>query len=176
VAEPFASIPFFDQRKVIGLLDRVANMDERARVANDQILMMLTSAVPAGAISARRVNPVDLRAVFAGDRFRLYYLPMGAISCRRRWTIGADACMWARLFVMLLALTGVAYAKTAPLEHVRLQWRPTSDLRLGAQEMSKCRFSSRSSRTVRDNKEAIARIARTINRSLSLLPTTSAAS
>jgi len=40
----FASIPFFDQRKVVGFLDRVANMDESARVANDQILMMLTSA------------------------------------------------------------------------------------------------------------------------------------
>jgi len=40
----FASIPFFDQGKVIGLLDRLAHMDESARVANDQILMMLTSA------------------------------------------------------------------------------------------------------------------------------------
>src|SRR5204863_4987591 len=38
-----ASIPFFDQRKVIGLLDRLAGMDEGARVANDQILMILTS-------------------------------------------------------------------------------------------------------------------------------------
>ena len=40
----FASIPFFDQKKVIGLLDRLDDMDEGARVANDQILMMLTSA------------------------------------------------------------------------------------------------------------------------------------
>jgi asparagine synthase (glutamine-hydrolysing) len=39
-----ASIPFFDQKKVIGLLDRLAGMDEAARVANDQILMFLTSA------------------------------------------------------------------------------------------------------------------------------------
>jgi len=39
-----ASIPFFDQRKVIGLLDRIDMMDESARVANDQILMLLTSA------------------------------------------------------------------------------------------------------------------------------------
>jgi asparagine synthase (glutamine-hydrolysing) len=39
-----ASIPFFDQRKVIGLLDRLAGMDEASRVANDQILMFLTSA------------------------------------------------------------------------------------------------------------------------------------
>jgi len=39
-----ASIPFFDQKKVIGLLDRLASMDEAARVANDQILMFLASA------------------------------------------------------------------------------------------------------------------------------------
>jgi asparagine synthase (glutamine-hydrolysing) len=42
--QAFASIPFFDQRKVIRLLDRLPGMDEGARVANDQILMMLTSA------------------------------------------------------------------------------------------------------------------------------------
>ncbi|HWM65700.1 MAG TPA: asparagine synthase-related protein [Steroidobacteraceae bacterium] len=39
-----ASIPFFDQKKVIGLLDRLAGMDDAARVSNDQILMFLTSA------------------------------------------------------------------------------------------------------------------------------------
>jgi asparagine synthase (glutamine-hydrolysing) len=39
-----ASIPFFDQKKVVGLLDRLHTMDESARVANDQILMFLTSA------------------------------------------------------------------------------------------------------------------------------------
>src|SRR6185312_10052639 len=39
-----ASIPFFDQEKVVGLLDRLGSMDESARVANDQILMILTSA------------------------------------------------------------------------------------------------------------------------------------
>jgi len=39
-----ASIPFFDQKKVVGLLDRLDSMDEGARVANDQILMLLTSA------------------------------------------------------------------------------------------------------------------------------------
>jgi asparagine synthase (glutamine-hydrolysing) len=39
-----ASIPFFDQKKVVGLLDRLGGMDESARVANDQILMILTSA------------------------------------------------------------------------------------------------------------------------------------
>jgi len=39
-----ASIPFFDQKKVIGLLDSVDKMDEGARVANDQVLMLLLSA------------------------------------------------------------------------------------------------------------------------------------
>jgi asparagine synthase (glutamine-hydrolysing) len=39
-----ASIPFFDQKKVVGLLDRLHDMDEGARVANDPVLMILTSA------------------------------------------------------------------------------------------------------------------------------------
>jgi asparagine synthase (glutamine-hydrolysing) len=39
-----ASMPFFDQKKVIGLLDRLQGMDEGARVANDPVLMILTSA------------------------------------------------------------------------------------------------------------------------------------
>jgi asparagine synthase (glutamine-hydrolysing) len=39
-----ASIPFFDQRKVVGLLDSLHSMDGGARVANDQVLMLLTSA------------------------------------------------------------------------------------------------------------------------------------
>jgi asparagine synthase (glutamine-hydrolysing) len=39
-----ASIPFFDQKKVIGLLDSVNSMDEGSRVANDQVLMILMSA------------------------------------------------------------------------------------------------------------------------------------
>jgi asparagine synthase (glutamine-hydrolysing) len=38
------TIPFFDQKKVIGLLDRLNTMDESSRVANDQILMILVSA------------------------------------------------------------------------------------------------------------------------------------
>jgi asparagine synthase (glutamine-hydrolysing) len=40
----FATIPFFDQKKVIGLLDNLNAMDESSRVANDQILMILVSA------------------------------------------------------------------------------------------------------------------------------------
>jgi len=39
-----ASIPFFDQKKVVGLLDSVDTMDEGTRVANDQVLMILVSA------------------------------------------------------------------------------------------------------------------------------------
>jgi len=39
-----ASLPFFDQKKVVDLLDRLDTMDESSRVANDQILMILVSA------------------------------------------------------------------------------------------------------------------------------------
>ena len=39
-----ASIPFFDQRKVVSLLDHIETMDDGSRVANDQVLMLLTSA------------------------------------------------------------------------------------------------------------------------------------
>jgi asparagine synthase (glutamine-hydrolysing) len=39
-----ASIPYFDQKKVVGLLDSLPNMDEDARIANDQVLMLLVSA------------------------------------------------------------------------------------------------------------------------------------
>jgi asparagine synthase (glutamine-hydrolysing) len=39
-----ASIPYLDQKKVVGLLDRLNTMDESARVANDQVLMVLVSA------------------------------------------------------------------------------------------------------------------------------------
>jgi asparagine synthase (glutamine-hydrolysing) len=39
-----ASIPYFDQSKVVGLLDSLHTMDEGSRVANDQVLMILVSA------------------------------------------------------------------------------------------------------------------------------------
>jgi asparagine synthase (glutamine-hydrolysing) len=39
-----AALPFFDQKKIVGLLDNVDAMDEGSRVANDQILMSLVSA------------------------------------------------------------------------------------------------------------------------------------
>jgi len=38
------SIPFFDQKKVIGLLDSLSAMDEGSRVAIDQVLMTMLSA------------------------------------------------------------------------------------------------------------------------------------
>jgi asparagine synthase (glutamine-hydrolysing) len=39
-----AAIPFFDQKKVVELLDSIDTMDEGARVANDQVLMLLVSS------------------------------------------------------------------------------------------------------------------------------------
>lgn len=43
--------------------------------------------------------------------------------------------MRARLFVMLLAVTLCAYAKTQLLEHITLRWKPTSELRKARQRM-----------------------------------------
>jgi len=39
-----ASIPFFNQNKIVALLDSLHAMDEGAQVANDQVLMLLVSA------------------------------------------------------------------------------------------------------------------------------------
>jgi asparagine synthase (glutamine-hydrolysing) len=39
----FASLPFFNQKAVIELLDRMSFMDDGARTATDQILMVLVS-------------------------------------------------------------------------------------------------------------------------------------
>jgi asparagine synthase (glutamine-hydrolysing) len=41
--ETLASMPFFNQQRVVELLDRMPSMDEGARIANDQILMTLMS-------------------------------------------------------------------------------------------------------------------------------------
>jgi asparagine synthase (glutamine-hydrolysing) len=38
-----ASVPFFDQKRVIDLLDKLPAMDDGARTANDQVLMLLLS-------------------------------------------------------------------------------------------------------------------------------------
>lgn len=40
----FGTIPFFDQKKVVRLLDNLNAIDEGSRVAVDQILMLLVSA------------------------------------------------------------------------------------------------------------------------------------
>jgi hypothetical protein len=63
--------------------------------------------------------------------------------------------MRAGLFVMLLAIALCAYAKTSLLEHVPLQWTPTSQLQLGAREMSGATIQFEPFQDVRDNKEAI---------------------
>jgi asparagine synthase (glutamine-hydrolysing) len=39
-----ASMPFFDQKKVVSVLDGLQTADESSRVANDQTLMMVLSA------------------------------------------------------------------------------------------------------------------------------------
>jgi asparagine synthase (glutamine-hydrolysing) len=39
-----ASIPFFDQKRIVNLLDSLHEMDEGAQVAHDPILMLLVSA------------------------------------------------------------------------------------------------------------------------------------
>jgi hypothetical protein len=63
--------------------------------------------------------------------------------------------MRARLLGMLLVVTAVAYAKPALLEQVPLQWKPTSELRLGTLEMSQATIQFESFQDVRDNKDAI---------------------
>ena len=63
--------------------------------------------------------------------------------------------MRTRLFAALLVVTSAAYAKNALLEHVPLQWRPTSELKLGAMEMSQAPIQLETFQDVRDNKEAI---------------------
>jgi asparagine synthase (glutamine-hydrolysing) len=40
---PLTAMPFFNQRRVVDLLDRLPQMDTGARVANDQVLMLLVS-------------------------------------------------------------------------------------------------------------------------------------
>jgi asparagine synthase (glutamine-hydrolysing) len=39
-----AGLPFFDQKKIVGLLDGIGTMEEGGRVAYDQVLMLLVSA------------------------------------------------------------------------------------------------------------------------------------
>jgi hypothetical protein len=63
--------------------------------------------------------------------------------------------MRASLLVILLAVAGGAYARTKLLEHVPLQWKPTSELRLGAMQMSQAPVQFETFKDVRYDKEAI---------------------
>ncbi len=57
--------------------------------------------------------------------------------------------------LVLLSLPWGLQAKTRLLEHVPLQWRPTSELKLGAMEMTAMPVQFEKFQDVRDNKEAI---------------------
>jgi hypothetical protein len=63
--------------------------------------------------------------------------------------------MRARILAVLLAVTVCAYAKTALLEHVPLQWKPTSDLQLGTMQMPQTPIQFETFQDARDNREAI---------------------
>ena len=63
--------------------------------------------------------------------------------------------MRAGLFVMLFAVTLCAYAKTQLLEHVPLRWKPTSELRLGAMQMSQMPIQLETFQDARESKDAI---------------------
>jgi hypothetical protein len=69
--------------------------------------------------------------------------------------LGGFHFMRARILVILFAVSVCAYAKTTLLEHVPLQWKPTSDLQLGTMAMSQTPIQFEPFQDVRDNKEAI---------------------
>jgi hypothetical protein len=62
--------------------------------------------------------------------------------------------MRAGLLVLSLAVTLCAYAKP-PLLNVPLQWRPTSELQLGAMQMTDAPIQFETFQDVRDNKNAV---------------------
>jgi len=63
--------------------------------------------------------------------------------------------MRAGFLVLLLAVSLSAYAAPASLEHVPLQWKPTSKVKLGALPMPATAIEFEPFQDVRDNKEAI---------------------
>jgi hypothetical protein len=63
--------------------------------------------------------------------------------------------MRVRLCVVLFAVAFSAQAKTALLEHVPLQWKPTSELQLGTMQMSQTPIQFEMFQDVRENKLAI---------------------
>ena len=56
---------------------------------------------------------------------------------------------------LLLSVSLVAASKTKLLEHIPLQWKPTSDLRLGAAQMTAAQVIVATFTDGRDNKEVI---------------------
>jgi hypothetical protein len=56
---------------------------------------------------------------------------------------------------LLLSVSLVAASKTRLLEHIPLQWKPTSDLRLGAAQMTAAQVIVATFTDGRDNKEVI---------------------
>jgi len=63
--------------------------------------------------------------------------------------------MRAGLVIVLLLAAPVTFAKPKLLEHVPLQWQPTSQLQLGALQMPQTSIQFETFRDARDNKEAI---------------------
>ncbi len=63
--------------------------------------------------------------------------------------------MRTRLLIILLAATAVANARTRLLIHVPLEWRPTSELRLGALEATQKPIEFATFKDVRADKEMI---------------------
>jgi len=59
------------------------------------------------------------------------------------------------LTALLLSVSLVASSKTKLLEHIPLQWRPTSDLRLGTAQMTASPVTIAAFTDGRDNKEVI---------------------
>ena len=60
-----------------------------------------------------------------------------------------------RLCVLLFAVTFGAHARTTLLEHVPLQWKPTSELQLGTCRRPQTPIQFEMFQDVRDNKLAI---------------------
>ncbi len=63
--------------------------------------------------------------------------------------------MRARIIAVLIAVAFSAQAKTTLLEHVPLQWKPTSALQLGTTQMSQTQIQFEMFQDVRENKLAI---------------------
>lgn len=63
--------------------------------------------------------------------------------------------MRTRLAFVLLALSAIADARTPPLVHIPLEWKPTSALRLGAVQMPQATIGFAPFKDIRADKEAI---------------------